>query len=324
MMPSSLLSRRNLLWLSMIAACFPLTGTVYCYTDNFKERAITKKEHRFCTGSYGFTRKGHSKYSVSKPSFWYADVDSPSPVFCEIFDDSPPKKHEKIGRGGVRDINIAAVKKGTATCYCNTSIICATQRDTFEDYINNADRMERRVLRRFRKLDVPEAVDELHEFMATSLPETTTEPTTSTGAEVGDESVDPEGSNQEGQHSAVDADESYEDSRSSPNMLLILGLGALVVLIIIVIIALVPTLIKYRKKRRKRWLEKTWDQRVKQAGEEWEKLEKEKKEKERKEAKSKGESSQDSSTPNFSDNGRDPFGAFVSKMGHLDEKGAGL
>uniref|UniRef100_A0A0N4W6D8 Gnk2-homologous domain-containing protein n=1 Tax=Haemonchus placei TaxID=6290 RepID=A0A0N4W6D8_HAEPC len=289
-------------------------------------KAITKKEHRFCTGSYGFTRTGHKKYRLSKSSFWYADVDSPLPAFCEIFDDTPPMEHKKIGRGSVRDINIAAVKRGTATCYCNTSIICATQRNTFKNYFSKAGRTEKRVLRRFLKLDVPEAVDELHKFMATSLPKTTTEPTPSTGAEAGDESANPEGLNQEGQHSAANAasDESYDDTRSSPNMLLILGLIALVVLIIIVIIALVPILIKYRKKRRKRWLEKTWDQRVKQAGEELEKVEKEKKEKEKKEAKSKGESSQDSTIPTLSDGGRDPFGAFVSKMGHLDEKGAGL
>uniref|UniRef100_A0A7I4YZV6 Uncharacterized protein n=1 Tax=Haemonchus contortus TaxID=6289 RepID=A0A7I4YZV6_HAECO len=324
----------------MLAACFPLTGTVYCYTDNSKERAITENEHRFCTSSYSFTRKRNGRYSVSNQSFWYADVDSKWSVFCEIFDDSPPREHEIIGRGRVRDSKIAAVKKGTATCYCNTSIICATQGNTLKVYINKADRMERKVLQQFLKLDVPEAVDELHKFMATSLPKATTEPSPSTGEGVtvtvqiekqssdtspGAYSENPGASNQEGQRSDANAalDKSHDDS-SSPNLLLILGLGALVVLIIIVIIALVPILIKYRQKRRKRWLEKTWDQRVKKAGEELEKVEKERKEKEEKERKSKGEGSQDSATPNPSDGGRDPFGAFVSKMGHLDEKGAGL
>ncbi|VDO69535.1 unnamed protein product [Haemonchus placei] len=126
-------------------------------------------------------------------------------VFCEIFDDSPPKEHEKIERGNVRDTNIASVIKGTATCYCNTSIICATQKDTFKDYISKAGRTEKRVLRRFLKSDVPEAVDELHKFMATSLPETTIEPTPSAGVEAVNESANPEGSNQEGQHSDANA-----------------------------------------------------------------------------------------------------------------------
>ncbi|XGW05877.1 hypothetical protein V3C99_016327 [Haemonchus contortus] len=318
-----LISRRNLFCFSMLATCFTLTGTIYCYTDNSIEKVITKQEHRFCTGSYDFSKKPNSRwYSVGGMYFWYADVDSPLPVFCEVFDNTPPKKHEKIGRGKLRDITIAAIETGTIRCYCNTSIICATRNDTFADYRSSAGEREKLFTRRFVNLDVPEAVDELHKFMATSLLETTTEPSMFSGGKEGAESANPQGSNQKGQHSAAKAAShgSYDES-SSPNLLLVLGLGALVVLIIIVIIALVPILIKYRQKRRKKRLEKTWDQRVKQAGEE---LEKQKKEKEKKEAKSKGESSQESSTPIPSPGGRDPYEAFVSKMGHLDEKRAGI
>uniref|UniRef100_A0A7I4YYK1 Uncharacterized protein n=1 Tax=Haemonchus contortus TaxID=6289 RepID=A0A7I4YYK1_HAECO len=240
MMPSPLISRRDLLWFSMLATCFTLTGTVYCYTDNFKEKVITKKEHRFCTGSYDYKRIAFGNYSLSDISFWYADVDSKLPVFCEIFD-STPSHIPQIISGKDKEMEIGSSKKGRATCYCNTSIICATQRDTFKDYISKAGANEKSLLQKFLKTDSSEAEEELRKFMATSLAIATTGSINSSKHE---------GLNQEAAANAA-SDESYNDSRSSPNLLLILGVGAVVVLIIIAIIALVPTLIKYRQKRRK-------------------------------------------------------------------------
>lgn len=106
--------------------------------------------------------------------------------------------------------------------------------------------------------------------------------------------------------------------------------GCLILVALIVI--LMPIIMKYKRERHKKWLERTWDERVRKAGEE---LDRQSSEEANTRAKrkraaekasqeawsndgSKDIGSRDPSRDMGSRDADDPFGNYVSKMGHID------
>nr|CDJ80426.1 unnamed protein product [Haemonchus contortus] len=205
---------------------------------------------------------------------------------------------ERVGDENRREI-LAKMDKGFISCYCNTSIICHTQQSTFQDFIDSSSPEERRLYPPFSEIFL-EGNESIRE------------------AEPWEEEA------------ATEASEGF------PQTVLVLILGVICVALILLFIASVPFAWKIRKERRRKRLERTWEERVRQAGLEIEKQEKEAKTKIRRRRDSKEVGSKEKSSDGSKESlgskesigskerlskesvnapSADPFGDFVAHIG---------
>uniref|UniRef100_A0A7I4YYF5 Uncharacterized protein n=1 Tax=Haemonchus contortus TaxID=6289 RepID=A0A7I4YYF5_HAECO len=188
-----LLFESNVIWWSVIVIYIPFAGSdTKCYTDTDSSGKITEKEYPMCYGYYFYRKRkpteayGKATIYLTGFKFHFADhnqkLNKRASVFCEIFEYNADLM---TGDTEDREKAIWDLDQGVATCFCNTSILCATQKATFRDYLNKAGPRERFVFRRFvEELDNAKAAKVYAAWVATSStspPPTTTVITTSAG-----------------------------------------------------------------------------------------------------------------------------------------------
>nr|CDJ91361.1 hypothetical protein LOC100570619 [Haemonchus contortus] len=186
-----LLFENNVIWWSVIVIYIPFAGTdTKCYTDTDSAGKITEKEYPMCYGYYFYRKRkpteAYEKATIYLTGFKFHFVghnqklNKRASVFCEIFEYNADLM---TGDTEDREKAIWDLDQGVATCFCNTSILCATQKATFRDYLNKAGPKERFVFRRFvEELDNAKAAKVYAAWLATSStspPPTTTVITTS-------------------------------------------------------------------------------------------------------------------------------------------------
>ncbi|KAK6054534.1 hypothetical protein COOONC_07960 [Cooperia oncophora] len=135
--------------------------------------------------------------------------------------------------------------------------------NVLQGYVETKHPEERRILEYFRTLDVPEAT-----ALLDGAPRVRPDPPVNQSMEA------------QGQKTALKGQDS--ESGWSMTILVIAGAGAVFVVLCLIIIACSPFIIKFRRARRKKWLERTWDMRVREAALELEQQSAEQKNKKKK------------------------------------------
>uniref|UniRef100_A0A7I4YXH1 Uncharacterized protein n=1 Tax=Haemonchus contortus TaxID=6289 RepID=A0A7I4YXH1_HAECO len=318
----SLILKNNILWWSVVVIHIPLSGPMRCYLEDAEgplPPMISSEEFPMCEIHYEFNIIGPA-YSWTLPFYRGANISrlrsNRTSAYCEVLH-SPT---ERVGDENRREI-LAKMDKGFISCYCNTSIICHTQQSTFQDFIDSSSPEERRLYPPFSEifLEGNESirVQEVLEKYLASIGMTTGIIAT------------PEAEPWE-EEAATEASEGF------PQTVLVLILGVICVALILLFIASVPFAWKIRKERRRKRLERTWEERVRQAGLEIERQEQEAKTKIRRRRDSKEvgskEKSSDASKESLGSKesigskerlskesvnapSADPFGDFVAHIG---------
>uniref|UniRef100_A0A7I4YYJ3 Uncharacterized protein n=1 Tax=Haemonchus contortus TaxID=6289 RepID=A0A7I4YYJ3_HAECO len=309
MMHVSLILKNNILWF-MVVVHIPLAGSMRCLIDEGQEGhpMISSEDFPSCEVYFYFERKGGQifgkrlNYGGGDTTLKRSNMDS---VSCDIYGGD----NELIGQEN-REETLANMKGGLVNCFCDTSIICATNYSTFEKFFSEASPQEKQFYDPFKNIGVPKAEELLAEYMAN----TTTINATSYGITEAYRRV------------ATDA------SGGFPVITVVLILGGIFVTLILVSV-LATLLWKVHKYQYKKKLERTWEERVRQAGLELEKQEQEakmKKLEDSKELEQKEKSIDESKEPmgsleitnskerlsNEPANGpsADPFGDFIAKV----------
>ncbi|XGW05886.1 hypothetical protein V3C99_016335 [Haemonchus contortus] len=292
----SLILKNNILWWSMVVIHIPFTGTIRCYleyADGDPTPRISSEEFPMCEAFYRFkiTNVSYVWWTVIHRG---ADISrlrsNRTSAYCEVLH-SPT---ERVGDENRREI-IAKMEEGFISCYCNTSIICTTRYSTFADYIKSSSREERRVyppssnILEKNNQTIRARQELLDKYLAstgmTTTTTTTTEATTTTTEITAVTEAEP-----------WEEEAATEASEGFPKTVLVLIIGVICVALILLFIASVPFVWKIRKERRRKRLERTWEERVRQAGLEIEKQEKEAKTKIRRRRDSKEVGSKEKSS----------------------------
>nr|CDJ80428.1 unnamed protein product [Haemonchus contortus] len=85
-------------------------------------------------------------------------------VSCDIYGGD----NELIGQEN-REETLANMKGGLVNCFCDTSIICATNYSTFEKFFSEASPQEKQFYDPFKNIGVPKAEELLAEYMYISF-----------------------------------------------------------------------------------------------------------------------------------------------------------